>query len=367
MAIAFSCSCGRKINAKDEHAGKKAKCPGCGQVVTVPGKVAAGAVATAAAAKPAAAAPRAKPAAPKPAPVDDDMYDLKEDAPPAPKKSSRAPAAAAAASPWGDDEPGLEPVAAPRAYVPSATGAAPAAPRGKGGAAAAAPAAGGVMGTYAALGSKRGAAPTPKGAKLAGGFHLGGFAKFIIGAAILLPTTFFIVRQGPVKAVAEWDKAEVDGENDIRSVLARTIHEMDVATMPPPDPDDKDGIPYHPQVEHFFFVDPPTIMWRMPDTIEFEGRTTFGDYKGVYWTRKREVECEMEWKGSDKLKLQAKCNSTGNIDKLLVDGIDAIAPTAKMELSKKFDGHLAWEAEKAQKKAGAAAGGGKAGKAGDDE
>ena len=77
MAIAFSCSCGRKINAKDEHAGKRVKCPGCQQPVTVPsaGAVAKPAVMASAGAKAAAPVQRkpvaAKPAAP--APVDDDM------------------------------------------------------------------------------------------------------------------------------------------------------------------------------------------------------------------------------------------------------------------------------------------------------
>jgi hypothetical protein len=108
MAISFSCACGRKINAKDEHAGKRVKCPGCQQPITVPSPVAA-------AAKPMASAgaktsaPRTKPAAPPQ--NDDDMYDVREDAPPA-KKAGRA--AVAPASPWGDDDPGLNaPVAAP--------------------------------------------------------------------------------------------------------------------------------------------------------------------------------------------------------------------------------------------------------------
>ena len=36
MAIKFSCACGCEITVKDEHAGKKGKCPACGQVVQVP-------------------------------------------------------------------------------------------------------------------------------------------------------------------------------------------------------------------------------------------------------------------------------------------------------------------------------------------
>jgi RsiW-degrading membrane proteinase PrsW (M82 family) len=46
MAISFVCVCGKSLNAKDELAGKKTKCPGCGAILTIP--------------------------APEPAPVDDD-------------------------------------------------------------------------------------------------------------------------------------------------------------------------------------------------------------------------------------------------------------------------------------------------------
>ncbi|MBX6312838.1 MAG: PrsW family intramembrane metalloprotease [Isosphaeraceae bacterium] len=36
MAISFSCSCGKSFRAKDEHAGRRLKCPGCGVVLAVP-------------------------------------------------------------------------------------------------------------------------------------------------------------------------------------------------------------------------------------------------------------------------------------------------------------------------------------------
>src|SRR5688500_1038382 len=57
MAIAFSCPCGRKINAKDEQAGKRVKCPACQQPITIPNPSTAKTKSMAAAgAKPAAAA-----------------------------------------------------------------------------------------------------------------------------------------------------------------------------------------------------------------------------------------------------------------------------------------------------------------------
>jgi hypothetical protein len=37
MPIQFTCSCGRKLQGQDEHAGRRVKCPGCGVELTVPG------------------------------------------------------------------------------------------------------------------------------------------------------------------------------------------------------------------------------------------------------------------------------------------------------------------------------------------
>ena len=36
MAIAFACACGKSLHAKDELAGKKTRCPGCGSILTIP-------------------------------------------------------------------------------------------------------------------------------------------------------------------------------------------------------------------------------------------------------------------------------------------------------------------------------------------
>ena len=65
MPIEFACGCGKKLRAAAEHAGKRAKCGGCGEAVTIPG-VKRGAAAP----KPAAAAPLpANVSAPKKAPT----------------------------------------------------------------------------------------------------------------------------------------------------------------------------------------------------------------------------------------------------------------------------------------------------------
>lgn len=37
MSISVTCQCGKRLTAKDEHAGKRAKCPACGQILAIPG------------------------------------------------------------------------------------------------------------------------------------------------------------------------------------------------------------------------------------------------------------------------------------------------------------------------------------------
>jgi len=38
MAIRFSCACGKEMQAQDEHAGRKTRCPGCGAALKIPGR-----------------------------------------------------------------------------------------------------------------------------------------------------------------------------------------------------------------------------------------------------------------------------------------------------------------------------------------
>ena len=36
MAIEFSCQCGKQIKVSEKFAGRRAKCPGCGEPVVIP-------------------------------------------------------------------------------------------------------------------------------------------------------------------------------------------------------------------------------------------------------------------------------------------------------------------------------------------
>ncbi|MGB2796583.1 MAG: hypothetical protein WBD52_11805, partial [Phycisphaerae bacterium] len=42
MPIAVRCACGKEYKFKDQYAGRRAKCPACGQVVRIPGARPAG-------------------------------------------------------------------------------------------------------------------------------------------------------------------------------------------------------------------------------------------------------------------------------------------------------------------------------------
>src|SRR5713226_4585238 len=40
MAIRFTCPCGQELQARDEHAGRKTRCPKCGAEPVIPGATA---------------------------------------------------------------------------------------------------------------------------------------------------------------------------------------------------------------------------------------------------------------------------------------------------------------------------------------
>jgi hypothetical protein len=78
MPIQFNCSCGRKLQASEEHVGRRVRCPACGAEMAVPaGETAVQPSAAAAAPKPSAVQP--KQGRPKPDDEDDDR----------PRRSSR--------------------------------------------------------------------------------------------------------------------------------------------------------------------------------------------------------------------------------------------------------------------------------------
>src|SRR5262245_24730729 len=112
MAISFRCGCGKLLRARDDQAGKKARCPQCSAIVTAPGPAAD--VAVEAMAQAALGPPRARyGAAPtcstyrgeEPAPT---AWAPTPEAPRRPKATAPAPAAAASAAKRPGDSSLLE-------------------------------------------------------------------------------------------------------------------------------------------------------------------------------------------------------------------------------------------------------------------
>ena len=90
MAISFACDCGKAFQVKDELAGRRARCPACGRILTVP--PAAPAAATYDLAEPVAppSPPIARPSTDRPAPAE------AVSAPPTKQRPAAPPVAASA-------------------------------------------------------------------------------------------------------------------------------------------------------------------------------------------------------------------------------------------------------------------------------
>src|SRR5262245_36544007 len=85
MPIPFRCACGKKLQAKDEYAGKKLKCPGCGAILTIPRASAVATPPPAAAVPPPAPVPPQEVTAPptEPPPADAGAFRFEAAPPPA--------------------------------------------------------------------------------------------------------------------------------------------------------------------------------------------------------------------------------------------------------------------------------------------
>jgi hypothetical protein len=88
MPITFSCDCGKQLRVKDELAGKRVKCPACGEITAVPDPEPQFEVVEDPPPRPAPKPVAKVVAKPKPAPAPE--YELDDDPPP-PKAKKKAP------------------------------------------------------------------------------------------------------------------------------------------------------------------------------------------------------------------------------------------------------------------------------------
>jgi hypothetical protein len=95
--------------------------------------------------------------------------------------------------------------------------------------------------------------------------------------AIGIPTGIFLVEQGPVKARNELEKIEPTAEGNITSQLTRAIQHVYAGFV---FGGDDNGISRHKALNVVF--EDPVIMTHLPESLQIQGRTTEGNYKGQF-------------------------------------------------------------------------------------
>ncbi len=102
---------------------------------------------------------------------------------------------------------------------------------------------------------------------------------------IAIPTAIYLVEQGPIKAKHQWEAVEPTAEGNIISQITRAIQYVYGNS---PFGTDKDAVLRCKALNAVF--DEPVIMIRLPDSVQVQGRTTEGLYRGVFYPRTMRFE-----------------------------------------------------------------------------
>jgi hypothetical protein len=208
MPITVACQCGKRFKAADQHAGKRTKCPGCGQPLTIP-------------------------LPPKPVEEADDLMSLAE------------PAQA-------------------EVFQPVARTEAPKRPAKTSGIAAA-----------AGIASSR-KRDTSGGSSAVPHITFSPMVIVFVVLAILIPSALYYAKEGPMKANADWKKISDVAEDNIDGQITRAMaYQFQHMGF------DMTDIKYRPQAKSMFF-DEPILMFRVPESINFQGNSTEGMFHGVF-------------------------------------------------------------------------------------
>ncbi len=115
-------------------------------------------------------------------------------------------------------------------------------------------------------------------------------SKLVILAilAIAVPTGIYLVDQGPVKARDDLEKIEPTAEGNITSQITRAIQHVYAAFA---FADDDLGISRHKSLNVVF--ENPVIMMHLPESLQIQGRTTEGNYKGEFHPRTMRFEADV--------------------------------------------------------------------------
>jgi hypothetical protein len=139
----------------------------------------------------------------------------------------------------------------------------------------------------------------------------------LIGAFIVIPTVIWIVKAGPVRARDQWQVLEPQARKDIEDVVDKALADREeaawqgfVADLGSASEGGGKAVArprYVPRV-NTLLIDSPTFMWNVPEKVPFQGRIgqfmiagisaagkpQLMDLRGVYYTRARRVEAEMQ-------------------------------------------------------------------------
>ena len=225
MSIVVACQCGKRFKAGDQYAGKRTKCPGCGQALTIP---------LAAPLPPVPARP--KPPAAQPADSMDDLLSLAE------------PSQAEVFQPAARSEASRKSAASSK--LSSAAAVVPQSKRNR-----------------------------PAGSSAVPSITLSPMVIIMIVLAILIPSALFWAKEGPMKANADWKKISDVAEDNIVGQITRAM-DYQIKHMG----FDMTDLKYQPRANSMFF-DEPILMFRVPDSIDFQGNSTEGMFHGVFHPR----------------------------------------------------------------------------------
>ena len=122
-----------------------------------------------------------------------------------------------------------------------------------------------------------------------------------LGLLIIVPTLILLAKIGPMRAWAQWSQREPEIKLDITDAIEIYMRKQ----MPPPPP----GVILHernlPKL-HTLILDEPIMPLTFPATIDFQGKATMGDVRGVYHTADRKIIATV---GSAQIK--ARAGATG--------------------------------------------------------
>jgi hypothetical protein len=118
--------------------------------------------------------------------------------------------------------------------------------------------------------------------------HVNPVITILVLLAIGIPTGIFLIEQGPVKARNQLEKIEPTAEGNIISQISRAIqHHYSGFVFS----DDNLGISRHKAINAVF--DDPVIMTHLPESLQIQGRTTEGDYKGQFHPQTMRFEADV--------------------------------------------------------------------------